>query len=253
MTTIEQVEGSLQINREKNQRRWTIQGNIENRALSDVLTDIKNKIAAINIPKGIFLEYDGQFKQQQQAMKRLIIIVPIVIISIFVLLWIAFHCFRHALMVILNVPMALIEGVFGLILTNQYLSVPASIGFIALFGIAMQDSMVMLSDFIVLRKEGQNVSDAVINGSLIRFRPVIMTTLTTLLGMLPLMLSNNPGAEVQRPLATTVIFGLATSTLLTLFVLPAIYLTVEKKRKLSYNSREFFVYQRFPPSSKKKD
>ena len=233
LATIEQGEGPLQINRENNQRRWTVQGNIENRALSDVLADIKNKIATIHMPKGLFVEYDGQFKQQQQAMKRLSIIVPIVIISIFVLLWIAFHCFRHALMVILNVPMALIGGVFGLILTHQYLSVPASIGFIALFGIAMQDSMVMLSDFIVLRKEGQSVRDAVINGSLIRFRPVIMTTLTTLLGLLPLMLSNSPGAEVQRPLAVTVIFGLATSTLLTLFVLPAIYLTVEKKRKLS--------------------
>jgi len=236
LATIEQVEGPLQINRENNQRRWTVQGNIENRALSDVLTDIKTKIATIHMPKGLFVEYDGQFKQQQQAMKRLSIIVPIVIISIFVLLWIAFHCFRHALMVILNVPMALIGGVFGLILTHQYLSVPASIGFIALFGIAMQDSMVMLSDFIVLRKEGQNVRDAVINGSLIRFRPVIMTTLTTLLGLLPLMLSNSPGAEVQRPLAATVIFGLATSTLLTLFVLPAIYLTVEKKRTLSSKS-----------------
>ncbi|MCK4564942.1 MAG: efflux RND transporter permease subunit, partial [Verrucomicrobia bacterium] len=112
----------------------------------------------------------------------------------------------------------------------QYLSVPASIGFIALFGIAMQDAMVLLTDFNDLRKEGQGVHDAVINGSLIRFRPVIMTTLTTLLGLLPLLLSRGAGAEVQRPLAAVVIFGLSTSTFLTLFVLPSIYEWVERRR-----------------------
>ena len=230
LATLESVEGPLQINREHNQRRWIVQGNIKDRALSKVLTDIQTAVSKLDIPTGVVIEYDGQFKQQRQATKRLTVIVPIVIASIFLLLWITFHCFRHALMILLNVPMALIGGVFGLLVTSQYLSVPASIGFIALFGIAMQDAMVILTDFIDLQKKGQPVRDAVINGCLTRFRPVIMTTLTTMLGLMPLLLSHGAGAEVQRPLAATVMFGLATSTLLTLFVLPAIYITFEKDK-----------------------
>ncbi len=232
LADIEMVEGPLQINREHNQRRWILQANIKDRALSKVLGDIQSAVSEnVEVPEGVFIEYGGQFEQQRNAMKRLAVIVPIVLISIFVLLWLAFHSVRHAAMIILNVPMALIGGVFGLWLTGQYLSVPASIGFIALFGIAMQDAMVLLTDFNDLRKEGQGVHDAVVNGSLIRFRPVIMTTLTTLLGLTPLLLSRGAGAEVQRPLAAVVVFGLTTSTFLTLFVLPSIYEWVESRRK----------------------
>ena len=230
LATIEMAEGPLQINREHNQRRWIVQGNIKGRALSAVLGDIQGAVAEnVDLPAGVFIEYGGQFEQQRNAMKKLGVIVPVVLVSIFVLLWIAFHSVRHAAMVILNVPLALIGGVIGLWVTGQYLSVPASIGFIALFGIAMQDSMVLLTDFNDLRKEGQGVRDAVVNGSLVRFRPVIMTTLTTLLGLLPLLLSHGAGAEVQRPLAAVVVFGLATSTFLTLFVLPSIYEWVERR------------------------
>jgi cobalt-zinc-cadmium resistance protein CzcA len=232
LADIEMVEGPLQINREHNQRRWILQANIKDRALSKVLGDIQSVVSEkVEIPEGVFIEYGGQFEQQRNAMKRLAVIVPIVVVSIFILLWIAFHSMRHAAMIIINVPMALIGGVLGLWLTGQYLSVPASIGFIALFGIAMQDAMVLLTDFNDLRKEGQGVHDAVVNGSLIRFRPVIMTTLTTLLGLSPLLLSRGAGAEVQRPLAAVVVFGLTTSTFLTLFVLPSIYEWVESRRK----------------------
>jgi cobalt-zinc-cadmium resistance protein CzcA len=232
VATIDMEEGPLQINREHNQRRWIVQGNIEGRALSKVLADIQTAIdSKVELPEGVFLEYGGQFEQQRSAMKRLAVIVPVVIVSIFILLWITFHSMRHAAMIILNVPLALIGGVIGLWVTGQYLSVPASIGFIALFGIAMQDSMVLLTDFNDLRREGQGVRDAVVKGSLIRFRPVIMTTLTTLLGLLPLLLSHGAGAEVQRPLAAVVVFGLTTSTFLTLFVLPSIYEWVESRRK----------------------
>ncbi|MEE9369328.1 MAG: CusA/CzcA family heavy metal efflux RND transporter [Pontiella sp.] len=231
LAKIEMTDGALQINREHNQRRWILQANIKDRALSKVFADIESTIAEkVEIPSGVFVEYGGQFEQQRNAMKRLGVIVPIVIVSIFVLLWIAFHSVQHAAMIILNVPLALIGGVIGLWVTGQYLSVPASIGFIALFGIAMQDSMVLLTDFNDLRKEGQSIRDAVMNGSLIRFRPVIMTTLTTLLGLMPLLLSRGAGAEVQRPLAAVVVFGLTTSTFLTLFVLPSIYEWVENKR-----------------------
>ncbi|VGO21534.1 efflux RND transporter permease subunit [Pontiella sulfatireligans] len=230
LADIEMVEGALQINREHNQRRWIVQGNIKDRALSKVLADIQSAVAEkIDLPEGVFLEYGGQFEQQHRAMNRLTVIVPIVVVAIFMLLWIAYRCVRHALMILLNVPLALIGGVIGLWATGQYLSVPASIGFIALFGIAMQDAMVLLTDFNDLRKEGQGVHDAVVNGSLIRFRPVIMTTLTTLLGLLPLLLSSGAGAEVQRPLAAVVVFGLTSSTFLTLFVLPAIYEWVEHR------------------------
>lgn len=232
LAEIKMVNGPLQINRENNQRRWIVQGNIKDRALSEVLADIETTIAEkIDMPEGVFIEYGGQFEQQRNAMKRLSVIVPVVIISIFILLWMAFHSMRHALMIILNVPLALIGGVLGLWVTGQYLSVPASIGFIALFGIAMQDAMVLLTDFNDLRKEGQGIRDAVVNGSLIRFRPIIMTTLTTLFGLTPLLLANGAGAEVQRPLAAVVVFGLTTSTFLTLFVLPSIYEWVEKKIK----------------------
>jgi cobalt-zinc-cadmium resistance protein CzcA len=232
LARIEMVEGPLQINREHNQRRWMVQGNIKDRALSKVVADIQTAIdEKVELPNGVFVEYGGQFEQQRNAMKRLTVIVPIIIAAIFVLLWITYHSVRHAAMILLNVPLALIGGVFGLWATGQYLSVPASIGFIALFGIAMQDAMVLLSDFNDLRKEGQSVHDAVIHGSLIRFRPVIMTTLTTLLGLTPLLLSHGAGAEVQRPLAAVVIFGLTTSTFLTLFVLPSIYEWTERRKE----------------------
>ncbi len=231
LAEIRSVEGPLQINREQNQRRWIVQGNIRDRALSAVLADIQSVVAEqVDVPAGVFIEYGGQFEQQRRAMKRLGFIVPVALGLIFVLLWITFHSVRHAAMIILCVPMALVGGVIGLWVTGQYLSVPASIGFIALFGIAMQDAMVLLTDFNDLRREGQSVREAVVNGSLIRFRPVIMTTLTTLLGLMPLLLSRGAGAEVQRPLAAVVIFGLTTSTFLTLFVLPAIYEGVERRK-----------------------
>lgn len=240
LADIRRVEGPLQINREQNQRRWILQANIHDRALSAVLADIQQAIAEkVRVPEGVFIEYGGQFEQQRTAMKRLSLIVPVVLILIFVMLWITFHSLRDAVMIILNVPLALVGGVIGLWVTGQYLSVPASIGFIALFGIAMQDSMVLLSDFNDLRREGQSVHDAVVNGSLIRFRPVIMTTLTTLLGLMPLLLSHGTGAEVQRPLAAVVVFGLTTSTLLTLFVLPSIYEWMEVRlEKRNVQTRE---------------
>lgn len=238
LAEIRAVDGPLQINREQNQRRWIVQGNIQERALSAVLKDIKTRVAErVDVPSGIFIEYGGQFEQQSRAMKRLGYIVPVALGLIFVLLWVTFHSVRHAAMIILCVPMALIGGVIGLWVTGQYLSVPASIGFIALFGIAMQDAMVLLTDFNDLRKDGQSVHDAVVNGSLIRFRPVIMTTLTTLLGLTPLLLSRGAGAEVQRPLAAVVVFGLTTSTFLTLFVLPVLYEWAERLRK-NQNERE---------------
>ena len=168
------------------------------------------------------------FENQERAMKKLALVVPIVILIIFFLLWMSFSSLRSSLIVMINVPLALIGGVIGLLATGQYLSVPAAVGFIALLGIAMQDAVVMVTDFRELRRSGMPLREAILHGSAVRFRAVILTTLTTLLGLLPLLISTGIGAEVQRPLAAIVVFGLSTSTLLTLFFLPALYFEIER-------------------------
>ena len=233
---VKQVVGPIQINREKNQRRWVVQGNVRGRDLGSVVADIRKSVREkVNIPPGYYIEYGGQFENQQRAMTRLAIIVPIVISIVFIMLWLSFGSVRHALIIIVNVPLALIGGVIGLLVTKEYLSVPASIGFIALFGIAVQNGIVLVSYINQLRKQGTPLKDSLIEGGLLRLRPVLMTAITTVLGLFPLFLSHGIGAEVQRPLAIVVIFGLTTSTLLTLFVLPAFYGWLEENRVLSRN------------------
>lgn len=225
------VTGPIQINREKNQRRWIVQGNVRGRDLGSVVSDIQDRIQKeVTLPPGYWIEYGGQFENQQRAMRRLFIIVPIVIAMVFVMLWISFGTVRHALIIITNVPLALVGGIFGLLLTGEYLSVPASVGFIALFGIAVQNGVVLVSYMNRLRDKGNALNACIIEGGLLRLRPVLMTATTTILGLLPLILSQGIGSEVQRPLAVVVVFGLATSTLLTLFVIPAVYGWVEGLR-----------------------
>ena len=226
---VRQVIGPIQINREKNQRRWTVSGNVRGRDLGGVVADIQARIESeVELPAGYFVEYGGQFENQQRAMKRLSIIVPIVIAAVLALLWMSFGIMRHALVIILNIPLALIGGVLGLLVTGEYLSVPASVGFIALFGIAVQNGVVLVSYFNHHRSKGVDLDAALVEGGLLRLRPVLMTAMTTVLGLMPLLLSRGIGSEVQRPLATVVVFGLTTSTLLTLFVIPAVYGWVEE-------------------------
>ena len=228
------VTGPIQINRENNQRRWVVQGNVRGRDLGSVVADIQNRIREkITLPPGYWIEYGGQFENQQRAMTRLYLIVPIVIAMVFFMLWLSFGTLRHALIILTNVPLALVGGVFGLLLTGEYLSVPASVGFIALFGIAVQNGVVLVSYMNRLREQGNGLEDCIMKGSLLRLRPVLMTATTTILGLLPLLLAHGIGSEVQRPLAVVVVFGLATSTLLTLFVIPAVYGWVEKRREFS--------------------
>jgi len=163
---IRHVTGPMQINREKNQRRWIVQGNVRGRDLGSVVADIQKCIAEkVALPPGYSIEYGGQFENQQRAMKRLSIIVPTVIGLVFVMLWMSFGVMRHALIIIVNVPLALIGGVLGLLVTRQYLSVPASVGFIALFGIAVQNGMVLVTYFNDLRERGKSVHDAVVVGA----------------------------------------------------------------------------------------
>ncbi len=224
--------GPIQINREQNQRRWIVQGNIRGRDLGSVVADIRARIAQdVELPPGYFVEYGGQFENQQRAMARLSIIVPIVFLAVFVLLFLSFGTFRHSAMILANVPLALIGGILGLKLMGEYLSVPASVGFIALFGIAVQNGMVLVTYFKQLVERGKPLAEAVEEGSILRLRPVLMTALTTILGLLPLLLSTGIGSEVQRPLAIVVVFGLATSTALTLFVMPVSYALIEGRRR----------------------
>ncbi len=221
---IKEVIGPIQINREKNQRRWVIQGNVRGRDLGSVVADIKKSIADnIELPDGYHIEYGGQFENQQRAMARLAIIVPVVIVLVFLLLCLTFGSIGEAMLIIINLPLALIGGVLGLFLMREYLSVPAAVGFIALFGVAVQDGVVLVSRINQLRSEGMEMKESIITGSIQRLRPVLMTTITTVLGLLPLLLSTGIGSEVQRPLAAVVVFGLTSATLLTLFVIPAFY------------------------------
>ncbi len=221
---VREVVGPIQVNREKNQRRWIIQGNVRGRDLGGVIADIQSRIEErVKLPPGYYVEYGGQFENQQRAMLRLSIIVPIVIAVVFIMLWMSFGSARDALIIIVNVPMALIGGVFGLFVTGEYLSVPASVGFIALFGIAVQNGVVLVSYINELRARGRSLQDSLVEGGLLRLRPVLMTAITTILGLMPLLLARGIGAEVQRPLAVVVVFGLMTSTILTLFIIPAVY------------------------------
>lgn len=227
---VKSVVGPIQINREKNQRRWVVQGNVRDRDIGSVVADIRQLVAEkVKIPDGYTIEYGGQFENQQRAMARLAIIVPIVILSVFLMLWLSFGSLRQAGIIMVNVPLALVGGVLGLLVMREYLSVPASVGFIALFGIAVQNGMVLVTYFNDLRERGRSVDEAVNQGALLRLRPVLMTALTTILGLLPLLLASGAGSEVQRPLATVVVFGLATSTLLTLFVIPVVYGWIENR------------------------
>ncbi len=221
---VKTIIGPIQINREKNQRRWIISANVRGRDMGSVVSDIKKLVTEkITLPSGYFIEYGGQFENQERAMKRLSFIVPVTFLLIFLLLYMSFGTLRSATLIFINVPLALIGGVLGLYITGEYLSVPASVGFIALFGIAVQNGLVLVSYINQLRKDGLATDEAIMQASLLRLRPVLMTALTTILGLVPLLLSHGMGSEVQRPLAVVVVFGLISSTFLTLVLIPILY------------------------------
>ncbi|MBT3232762.1 MAG: efflux RND transporter permease subunit [Calditrichaeota bacterium] len=227
---ISEVLGPIQINREKNQRRIVVQANVEGRDLGSVVNEMQAVLKEnLELPPGYFIEYGGQFENQRRAMARLGIIVPLTMLIIFILLFSAFNNMRHAILIYLNIPFALIGGVLALYITGQYLSVPASIGFIALFGNAVQNGIVMVSYFNDLRKKGLPLNEVILKGAVLRVRPVSMTALTTILGLVPLLIATGIGSEIQRPLAIVVVGGLLTSTTLTLYLLPSLYGIIERK------------------------
>jgi heavy metal efflux system protein len=224
LATIEMREGPTRISREQVKRRIYIGFNVAGRDIGGVVDEGRKKLAAqIHLPEGYTVAWGGAFENMERANARLLIVVPITLGLVFFLLFLAFHSLRYATLIALNLPFAFIGGVVSLWLTGQYLSVPASIGFIALFGLAVANGIVLVSYINQLRHEGMQMDEAIVTGCSLRLRPVVMTMMTTLFAILPLALAQGIGAEVQRPLATVVIGGLFTSTALTLVVLPALY------------------------------
>ncbi|MEP7340651.1 MAG: CusA/CzcA family heavy metal efflux RND transporter, partial [Acidobacteriota bacterium] len=228
---VSMVRGPDIINRENNQRRIVIQSNVRGRDIGSFVSDAQKLIAQnIKLPTGYFITWGGQFENQQRAMKRGYVAVPLALLLILALLFVMFGSLKHSLLIIMNVPFALVGGIAALWLRGLNLSLSASVGFIALFGVAVLNGVVMIAYINSLREQGRSLDQAVREGARVRLRPVLMTALVASLGFVPMAISTNPGAEVQRPLATVVIGGLVTSTLLTLLVLPVLYRLFEKDR-----------------------
>ncbi|HEY0721594.1 MAG TPA: CusA/CzcA family heavy metal efflux RND transporter [Gammaproteobacteria bacterium] len=221
---LERVEGPVKVEREKGARMTVVVANVRGRDLVGFVDEAKRLAAEkIPLPAGYHLEWGGQFENQQRAAQRLSIVVPIAIGLIFLLLFSTFGSVRQAALVLTNIPFAMIGGVFALWLSGEYLSVPASVGFIALLGIAVLNGVVMVTYFNQLHAHGMSTAQVVVEGAKRRLRPVLMTATIAAFGLVPLLFATGPGSEIQRPLAIVVIGGLVTSTLLTLFLLPILY------------------------------
>jgi cobalt-zinc-cadmium resistance protein CzcA len=224
LATVEEIVGPRQITREDNQRFITIQCNVQDRDIGSFVEEAQAKIdAEVDLPTGYLTTWGGEFRLQQEANKRLAVVVPITLGIIALLLYSGFSSIKNTLLILLNIPLALVGGVIALWVSGQNLSVPASVGFIALFGIAVENGMVLVTYLNQLVRDGIDIDEASVRGASLRLRPVLMTAITTALGLIPLLLATGTGSEVQRPLATVVIGGLVTSTILTLLVIPALY------------------------------
>lgn len=227
VASLTSTTGPELIGHEDGQRRALVLSNVRGRDLGSFVKEVRERVARdVKLPSGTFLEWGGQYENQQRAMGRLALVVPAALAIIFLLLFLLFRSVSQSLLVLTNVPFALAGGIAVLWLRNLNLNLSASIGFIALFGIAVLNGVVLVSHINSLRDSGQSLLDAVRHGSRDRLRPVLMTALVASLGFVPMALSHSPGSEVQRPLASVVIGGLFTSTVLTLFVLPTLYLAL---------------------------
>ena len=229
LTSIEEVVGPRLINRERNKRFITIQCNIRGRDIGRFVSEAQREIEKnIDLPPEYTVKWGGQFELHQRANKRLALITPITLVLVALLLFTIFYSFQEVLIILINIPLALTGGIIALKISGLYLSIPASIGFIAIFGIALEDGLVLLFSFRQHLLQGATMKEAIIKGVSLKIRPVLMTTFTTIFGIMPLLLAKGPGAEIQRPLATVVVGGLITSTLVTLLVLPLLYQALKK-------------------------
>jgi cobalt-zinc-cadmium resistance protein CzcA len=231
LAEVKMIEGPVQISRQDGVRRIGIEMNITGRDIGGFVAEAKQKIREqVKLPAGYYLTWGGQFENQQRAMNKLMIIGPAAVGLIMLLLYLSFRSVSMSLLVISNLPFALIGGVFALTLSGQYLSVPASVGFIVLFGVAVLNGLVMVSRISQLREEGLDLQVAIRKGSRDRLRPVLMTASISIFSLLPMLLAGGAGSEIQRPLATVVVGGLFTSTLLTLLIIPSVYGWFEKRK-----------------------
>ncbi len=228
--------GPPQVRRDDVQRRVVIQANVQDRDMGSVVKDIRQAIIEqVDLPAGYSVDIGGQFENQQRAQQRLMIVVPLSIAMIALLLYFAFNSVGQAMLILINLPLAMIGGIVALYISGQYLSVPSSIGFITLFGVAVLNGVVMV-EAINLRIEGSkitganNIANAVFEGAISRLRPVLMTAIIAALGLIPMILSTGVGSEIQRPLATVIVGGLITATFLTLFILPVLYTWFSKDK-----------------------
>jgi cobalt-zinc-cadmium resistance protein CzcA len=223
-------EGPAEVSRENAQRRITVEINIRGRDIGSFVEDARDRVERrIQLPPGYTMTWGGMYEHLESGRQRLMIVVPVTFGIIFLLLFTTFNSLKQAALVFTGIPFAITGGVFALFLRGMYFSMSAGIGFIALFGVAVLNGVVMVSFINQLRGEGRSIDDAIREGALTRLRPVLMTALVASLGFVPMALSTGTGAEVQRPLATVVIGGLITSTALTLLVLPTLYRWFERE------------------------
>ncbi|MFT6624939.1 MAG: cobalt-zinc-cadmium resistance protein CzcA, partial [Cycloclasticus sp.] len=227
--------GPPQIRRDDVQRRVVIQSNVEGRDMGGLVAELQQRINdEVELPAGYTVVFGGQFENQQRAQARLMIVVPLSLGLIFLLLYFAFNSIGQAMLIMLNVPLALVGGIAALFVSGQYLSVPGSIGFIALFGVAVLNGVVMVNAINQRLANGVEINTAIFEGALSRLRPVLMTASIAALGLIPMLLATGVGSEVQRPLATVVVGGLFSSTLLTLVIIPVLF-KVFSRRSIESN------------------
>ena len=232
LANIHEVDGPVEIARESARRQVVIQANVEGRDVVSFVEDIRSRIESnVDFPTGYYVTYGGQFENQQRAADRLGMVVPVAIVLIYLMLFVTFGSLRQAGLIIMNIPFAMIGGVVSLYLSGLYLSVPASVGFITLFGVAVLNGVVMVTFFNQLRENGRSVLEAVKEGAERRLRPVLMTAMIASLGLVPLLFATGPGSELQQPLAVVVIGGLFSSTILTLILLPTLYAWLEERNE----------------------
>jgi cobalt-zinc-cadmium resistance protein CzcA len=232
LARLERAEGPVKIDRESASRYAVVQANVAERDLVGFVDEAKAAVARqVKLPPGYRLSWGGQFENQQRAAARLGLVVPVALGLIFLLLFTTFSSLRQAVLVFANIPFALVGGVFALWFSGEYLSVPASVGFIALLGIAVLNGVVLVSHYNALAGQGLPPAQVVREGTQRRLRPVLMTASIAAFGLLPLLFASGPGSEIQRPLAIVVVGGLVSSTLLTLFLLPSLYLRFGTRRE----------------------
>jgi cobalt-zinc-cadmium resistance protein CzcA len=231
LAQIQEIESPAQISRENSMRRVTVECNIRERDTGSFVSEVQERLRSLvdSLPEGYFVEYGGQFENQQRAMQRLSIVVPIAVMLIFLMLFSAFDSLKSSLLVMATLPFSLVGGILATNFANIPLSVSSTIGFIVLFGIAVQDGTLLVSFFEQYKREGIPLMEAVLRACNLRFPSVLTTSLTTILGLLPMVLSAGTGSEIQRPLALVVLAGMISATLLTLLILPALYYLIEMR------------------------